>query len=105
MLELTFDIGASLCDSVRPSAVINKALAAHNSWGDGCDSWVLTEQDGLHVMEERMPPGKAEVRHLHRNVRQLYFVSAGTGTVCTIGKSSCLPVMLSTSRSGRRISF
>jgi Cupin domain len=43
---------------------------------------VLTEQDGLHVMEERMPPGKAEVRHLHRNVRQLYFVSAGTGTVC-----------------------
>jgi len=43
---------------------------------------VLTEQDGLHVMEERMPPGKAEVRHLHRNVRKLYFVSAGTGTVC-----------------------
>src|SRR5438094_10269418 len=33
-------------------------------------------------MEERMPPGKAEVRHLHRNVRQLYFVSGGTGTVC-----------------------
>jgi hypothetical protein len=40
-------------------------------WGDGCDSRVLTEEDGLHVMEERMPPGKAEVRHLHRNVRQL----------------------------------
>ena len=83
MLELTFDIGASLCDSVRPSAVINKSLAAHNSWGDGCDSCVLlTEQDGLHVVEERMPPGKAEVRHLHRNVRQLYFVSAGTGGPC-----------------------
>jgi hypothetical protein len=32
---------------------------------------VLTEEDGLHVMEERMTPGKAEVRHLHRNVRQL----------------------------------
>jgi hypothetical protein len=30
--------------------VINKALAAHNSWRDGCDSWVMTEQDGLHVI-------------------------------------------------------
>ena len=71
MLELTLDIGASLCDCVRPSAGINNALAPHSSLGDGCDSRVLTEEDGLHVMEERMPPGKAEVRHLHRNVRQL----------------------------------
>jgi mannose-6-phosphate isomerase-like protein (cupin superfamily) len=62
--------------------VINRALAPHSSWGDGCDSWLLNEQDGLHVMEERMRPGKAGVRHLHRNVRRLYFVLAGTATVC-----------------------
>jgi len=61
--------------------MINRALAPHTVWGGTCDSWTLTDRDGLHVMQEEMPPGTAERSHLHRDVRQLYFVLAGQATV------------------------
>jgi hypothetical protein len=53
-----------------------------------------------------MPPGKAEV-----GISTETFASCSSSQrvrgpcASTIGKSSCLPVMLSTSRPGRRISF
>jgi hypothetical protein len=100
MLELTFDRGASLCDAVRHGD--QQRACADNSWGrprqlDADRAERVARDGGTDA------PGKAEVRHLHRNVRRC--TSSQRGTVCTIGKSSCLPVMLSTSGSGRRISF
>ncbi len=33
--------------------------------------------EGLSVIEERMPPGSAEVRHRHSRARQFFYVLAG----------------------------
>lgn len=55
--------------------------AAHYTWGDACDGWHLVNQSSLSVIRERMPPGRAEVRHLHRNARQFFFVLAGVAVL------------------------
>ena len=33
--------------------------------------------EGLSVIEERMPPGTAEIRHRHARARQFFYVLAG----------------------------
>ena len=60
--------------------MINKSIAPRNVW-DGGESWTLSDQPHLHVQQERMPPGRAERRHLHGAVEQLYYVLAGVATV------------------------
>jgi uncharacterized cupin superfamily protein len=45
------------------------------------ESWTLADQPHIHVMQERMPPGSAERRHLHGSVEQLYYILHGVGTV------------------------
>jgi len=36
--------------------MINKSTAPRNIWEAG-ESWTLTDQPQLHVLQERMPPG------------------------------------------------
>jgi mannose-6-phosphate isomerase-like protein (cupin superfamily) len=50
--------------------------AVHYTWGAACDSWHLVNRPSLSVICERMPPGTAEVRHLHKSARQVFFVLA-----------------------------
>lgn len=57
---------------------ISAGSAEHYIWGTACDGWHLVKQPGLGVIQERMPPGAAEVRHLHREARQFFFVLAGS---------------------------
>lgn len=56
---------------------ISRPSAEHYSWGDRCDGWHLVRAEGLSVIEERMPPGSAEVRHRHLRARQFFYVLAG----------------------------
>jgi quercetin dioxygenase-like cupin family protein len=74
--------------------------APHYTWGDGCDGWHLVAADGLSVIEERMPPGTAEVRHRHDVARQFFFVLSGALTLeidrsaaarrgCSLAPSRC----------------
>jgi mannose-6-phosphate isomerase-like protein (cupin superfamily) len=35
------------------------------------------QTESLSVIEERMPPGSSEVRHLHRRARQFFYVIEG----------------------------
>lgn len=60
--------------------MINKFIAPRNVWAAG-ESWTLTDHPHLHVQQERLPPGRAERRHLHGAVQQLYYVLAGVATV------------------------
>jgi len=60
--------------------MINKSIAPRTVWEAG-ESWTLTDQPHLHVLQERMPPGSAERRHLHSAVEQLYYVLEGVATV------------------------
>ena len=58
-------------------AAISTANASHYRWGEAADGWHLLEGDDLSVIEERMPPGTAEVRHRHARARQFFYVLEG----------------------------
>jgi mannose-6-phosphate isomerase-like protein (cupin superfamily) len=56
---------------------VSTANAPHYTWGQQCDGWHLLQGDDLSVIEERMPPGTAEVRHRHARSRQFFYVLEG----------------------------
>jgi len=66
---------------------ISKDTAEHYNWGECCDGWFLLKQEALHVIQERMPRGTAEVMHLHRRSRQLFYVLRGELTMSNPSKS------------------
>lgn len=70
--------------------MIDTHSAAHYTWGAGCDGWHLVRQPALSVIQERMPPGAAEVRHVHRSARQFFFVLAGELTMELQGRVELL---------------
>ena len=61
--------------------VVNRASAAHYTWGGGCDGWRLLDRPDLSVIDERIPPGLGEVRHHHGVARQLFVILDGTLTM------------------------
>ena len=63
------------------SEPVSVANAEHYVWGDVCDGWHLVRSAGLSVIEERMPPGTREQRHLHSKARQFFYVLAGELTI------------------------
>jgi mannose-6-phosphate isomerase-like protein (cupin superfamily) len=56
---------------------IARETAEHYVWGEGCDGWHLVKTPALSVIQERMPPGTAEVRHYHSLARQFFYVLSG----------------------------
>ena len=60
-----------------PTRVVDRLNAEHYTWGAGCDGWHLVKTDALSVIEERMPPGTQEERHVHARARQFFFVTEG----------------------------
>ena len=62
-------------------APVSKATAPHYTWGGDCDGWRLVASDGLSVIHERMPAGRAEVAHRHARARQLFVVLVGELTM------------------------
>jgi mannose-6-phosphate isomerase-like protein (cupin superfamily) len=57
--------------------VTNRTNAEHYVWGEVCEGWRLVTCEDLSVIQERIPPGRGEVRHYHRRARQLFFVLEG----------------------------
>lgn len=60
--------------------------AEHYAWpstigAQTCDGWHLQRSETLSVIEERMPPGTAEQRHLHQRATQFFYVLAGELTI------------------------
>jgi mannose-6-phosphate isomerase-like protein (cupin superfamily) len=60
--------------------LISIDTAHHYTWGQDADGWHLVQTAELSVIQERMPPGTAEVRHSHRHARQFFFILAGQAT-------------------------
>jgi len=60
---------------------ISTATAQHYIWGEVCDGWHLVRTPEFSIIEERMPPGAAEQRHLHERARQFFYVLAGELTM------------------------
>lgn len=61
--------------------MISKDTAPHYLWGGNCDGWHLVRNEALSVIQERVPPGGAEVRHFHEHARQFFFVLRGSATL------------------------
>ena len=51
-----------------------------------CDGWHLHCSGTLSVIEERMPPGTTEQRHLHQRTTQFFYVLTGELTIELDGK-------------------
>ncbi len=61
---------------------MSRQTAEHFMWRDICDGWYLVNHpERLTVLQECMPPGSSEVRHLHRQAYQFFFILAGTATL------------------------
>jgi mannose-6-phosphate isomerase-like protein (cupin superfamily) len=67
--------------SITLKTTISKETAEHYLWGDECDGWHFLRSADLSVIEERMPPGTAEQRHLHEKAQQLFYVLSGELTL------------------------
>src|SRR5690348_13068636 len=67
---------SQICYARRTSMgeLISTRTAEHYRWGEGCDGWFLLKAEGVHVIEERMPPGREEKRHYHSQAEQLFYV-------------------------------
>jgi mannose-6-phosphate isomerase-like protein (cupin superfamily)/ribosomal protein S18 acetylase RimI-like enzyme len=59
----------------------DRTTSEHYTWGDACDGWRLLSGPDLAVIEERVPPGRGEVRHVHARARQFFYVISGTATL------------------------
>jgi len=61
--------------------VISRENAEHYVWGGICDGWHLLKTEGLSVIQERIPPGGAEIKHYHEKAHQFFFVLSGEATM------------------------
>ena len=60
---------------------INRSNGEHYVWADTRDGWRLLDGQELSVIDEEMPPGSSETRHVHAQANQLFFVLHGTLTL------------------------
>lgn len=60
---------------------VSPAEAEHYIWGGINDGWHLVKRPDLSVIEERLAPGAAEIRHYHRAARQYFHVLDGVLTM------------------------
>jgi mannose-6-phosphate isomerase-like protein (cupin superfamily) len=67
-------------------SVVSARTAEHYRWGHDCDGWHLVTSDHLSVIQERMPPNRAETRHYHERAEQFFFVLAGIATMDVDGE-------------------
>ncbi|MGA1857896.1 cupin domain-containing protein [Azospirillum sp. 11R-A] len=66
-----------------PEATVKRSVenAEHYHWGDRCDGWVLSPSPDMMVIQERMPAGTVERRHVHGKARQFFYVLSGELTM------------------------
>lgn len=60
---------------------ISIETAEQYAWDENCTGWHLVKSAGMSVIQERVPPGKTEVRHAHRYARQFFFILEGEATI------------------------
>lgn len=70
---------ATVPDPTRP--VHRDRNADAYRWGNGCEGWHLARTDALSVIQERVPPGRSEVRHRHERAEQFFFVLRGSAAL------------------------
>lgn len=57
--------------------VVDTTNAEHYLWQGNCQGWRLCDHDGLSVIREAMPAGRAERRHRHARAEQVFVCLSG----------------------------
>jgi len=65
----------------QDARAVDVLSAQHYQWGAGCDGWRLLNLPNLSVIQERAPPGAAEIRHFHQRAQQFFYVLSGAATL------------------------
>ena len=60
------------------NTVIDQQKAAHYTWGEHCDSWILADTPGLSIKHEKMPKDTREKLHFHSKAQQFFFMLKGS---------------------------
>jgi mannose-6-phosphate isomerase-like protein (cupin superfamily) len=81
--------GATAAKSAH--AIVSRENAEHYRWGNDCDAWYLVKDPQLHVLEEVMPPGAAEIRHHHKSAQQFFFILSGEVFMEIEGQTTLVP--------------
>jgi mannose-6-phosphate isomerase-like protein (cupin superfamily) len=66
-------------------SITSTDMAEHYVWGGNCDGWHLAVSPDLSVIQERVPCGSSEVRHLHNRAEQFFYVLNGVATLEVAG--------------------
>lgn len=66
-------------------SVASIETSKHYVWGGDCDGWHLAASPNLSVIQERVPSGSSEVRHLHNKAEQFFYVLSGTASLEVAG--------------------
>jgi mannose-6-phosphate isomerase-like protein (cupin superfamily) len=66
---------------MNPTQPVSCENGEHYVWGEVCEGWHLLKGSDLSVIQERVPPGAAETRHVHAKARQFFFVLSGEATL------------------------
>ena len=61
--------------------IVSSENAEHYTWGGVCDGWHLLKSSSLSVIQERVPPGAAEVNHYHKKTHQFFYILSGEATI------------------------
>ena len=61
--------------------IVHRGRVEHYTWGDSCDGWHLLKEKDISVIQERVPPGKSETRHVHAKSRQFFFILDGEASI------------------------
>jgi mannose-6-phosphate isomerase-like protein (cupin superfamily) len=70
--------------------IVSKKNAEHYVWGENCDGWHMLKDPDLHVIQESVPPGKSEQRHLHSVAQQFFFILNGQAVMELEGRDYAL---------------
>lgn len=66
-------------------SIVSTQTGKHYVWGGNCDGWHLAASPNLSVIQERVPSGSSEVRHLHHKTEQFFYVLSGAATLEVAG--------------------
>jgi len=57
--------------------MISKESAEYYKWGEQCEGWHLVKSKSLSVIQECIPAGAGEIKHMHLHAEQFFFVLFG----------------------------
>lgn len=72
--------------------IVSTKNTEHYVWAENCDGWHLLKDPTLHIIQESVPPGKSEHRHLHSVAQQFFFILTGQAIMEVEGQDYPLSV-------------